>query len=151
MRSYSPNTPQAMARFIAMFMITDGQMDPRELDSLEKIMAYDLLELSRKQFTQVLVDYCDDISDEAEQDGTIHLIDRERIDTLLDEVTDQSKRVLTCALAVSVAKSDGVISEPELALLRYIMKKWGVTLEDIQARYAKAAARKKNTQNAMGS
>jgi tellurite resistance protein len=125
-----------MARFIAMFMITDGQMDTRELDSLEKIMAYDLLGLSRKQFTQVLIDYCDDISDEAdEQDGIIHLIDKLRIDTLVEEVTDPAKRILTCALAMDVAKSDGDISEPEIALLRYIMNKWDVTLDDIEARF----------------
>lgn len=137
MRTYKTNSPQAMARYIAMFMITDGEMDTRELDSLEKLMAYDLLGLSRKQFTQVLIDYCDDISDDAEQDGTIHLIDRERIDTLLEEVTDRGKRILTCALAIAVAKSDGHISDPEITLLRYIMKKWDITLEDIETRFVK--------------
>jgi len=139
MRPYQPNSPLAMARFIAMFMITDGTMDAHELDALEKIMTYELLGLSRKQFTQVFVDYCDDISDEAEQDGTIHLIDKQRIDTLLDEVTDQGKRILTCALAMDVAKSDGDISDPEMALLRYIMKKWDVTIDDIEAKFVKTA------------
>jgi uncharacterized tellurite resistance protein B-like protein len=123
-----------MARIIAMFMITDGEMDHRELDALEKTMAYDLLGISRKQFTQVLVDYCDDISDEAEQDGIIHLIDRTRIDTLMEEITDRSKRILACALAMDVAKADGDISEPEITLLRHIMKHWGITLEDIEAK-----------------
>lgn len=137
MRPYRHNSPQAMARIIAMFMITDGEMDPRELDALEKIMAYDLLGLSRKQFTQVLTDYCDDISDEAEQDGTIHLIDRNRIDALMEEVTDRSKRILTCALAMDVAKADGDISEPEIALLRHIMKHWNISLDDIEAKIAR--------------
>jgi len=134
MRPYRKNSPQAMARIIAMFMITDGEMDHRELDALEKTMAYDLLGISRKQFTQVLVDYCDDISDEAEQDGIIHLIDRTRIDTLMEEITDRSKRILACALAMDVAKADGDISEPEITLLRHIMKHWGITLEDIEAK-----------------
>jgi tellurite resistance protein len=137
MRPYRKNSPQAMARIIAMFMITDGEMDTRELDALEKIMAYDLLGLPRKQFTQVLTDYCDDISDEAEQDGTIHLIDRTRIDALLEEVTDRSKRILACALAIDVAKADGDISEPEIALLRHIMKHWDITLDDIEAKIVK--------------
>lgn len=149
MRPYKPNSPMAMARFIAMFMITDGEMDTRELDALERLMAYDLLGLSRKQFTEVLVDYCDDISDDAEQDGTIHLIDKERIDNLLDEVTDPEKRILTCALAIDVAKSDGNISDPEIALLRYIMKQWHVTLEDIEERFVKLAPRRKTAQNAV--
>jgi hypothetical protein len=37
-----------------MFMISDGNMDPRELDLLEKVNVYDLIGLSRKQFAQVL-------------------------------------------------------------------------------------------------
>ncbi|TDR73002.1 TerB family tellurite resistance protein [Paludibacterium purpuratum] len=151
MRSYRVNSPQAMARFIAMFMITDGQMDERELDTLEKIMAYDLLGLSRKQFTQVLVDYCDDISDEAEQDGTIHLIDRQRIDALLEEVADRGKRLLTCALAMDVAKADGDISPPEMALLRHLMQHWDITLADIEASIVKTHrhAGSAQTQNAL--
>lgn len=138
MRPYRPNSPQAMARFITMFMITDGQMDERQLDALEKLMTYDLLGISRKQFTQVLIDYCDDISDEAEQDGTIHLIDRQRIDSLLEEITDRRKRILTCAITMDVAKSDGEISAPEMALLRYIMKKWQVSLEDIESKLVRS-------------
>jgi hypothetical protein len=66
-----------------MFMISDGNMDPRELDLLEDVNVYDLIGLPRKQFAQVLVDYCDDISDEAEQDGTIHLLDTDRIEAML--------------------------------------------------------------------
>jgi len=156
MRSYAPNTPQAMARFIAMFIITDGRMDPEELESLEKFMVYELLGLGRKQFMQVLTEYCDDISDEADEaDGTIHLIDPARLETLIDDITDPEKRILTCALAMDIAKSMGDISEPDITLLRYIMSKWDITLDDIAAHFApranaKAAhAQSPITQNAL--
>lgn len=137
MRPYPSNSPQAIARLLAMFMITDGNMDPRELDLLENVNVYDLIGLPRKQFAQVLVDYCDDISDEAEQDGTIHLLDMDRIEFMLSEVTDHNKRILTCVLAMDISKSDGTISDPEIVLLRHMMKEWNISLEDLERQFVR--------------
>ncbi|XLM19400.1 hypothetical protein MKD33_11320, partial [Chromobacterium piscinae] len=131
MRNYSPNSPEAMARLLAMFMITDGNMDPRELELLEKLHVYHLINLPRKQFAQVLRDYCDDLSDEACEDGSIRLLDRERVDNLLAEVSDRRKRILTCVLAMDITKSDGTISDSEMALLSHMMKSWSITLDDL--------------------
>jgi hypothetical protein len=68
-----------------------------------------LIGLSCKQFAQVLVDYCDDISDEAEQDGTIHCW----IPTASKPCwrSDRIRRILTCVLAMDISKSDGTISD----------------------------------------
>ncbi|PXX48348.1 MULTISPECIES: TerB family tellurite resistance protein [Aquitalea] len=137
MRPYPNNSPQAIARLLAMFMITDGNMDPRELDLLENVDAYELIGLPRKQFAQVLADYCDDISDEAEQDGTIHLLDTDRIEFMLSEVTDRNKRILTCVLAMDISKSDGTISDPEIVLLRHMMKEWNISLEDLERQFVR--------------
>jgi hypothetical protein len=137
MRPYPINSPQAIARLLAMFMISDGNMDPRELDLLEDVNVYDLINLPRKQFAQVLVDYCDDISDEAEQDGTIHLLDTDRIEAMLAEVTDSNKRILTCVLAMDISKSDGTISDPEIVLLRHMMKEWNISLEDLERQFVR--------------
>lgn len=137
MRPYPINSPQAIARLLAMFMISDGNMDPRELDLLEDVNVYDLINLPRKQFAQVLVDYCDDISDEAEQDGTIHLLDTDRIEAMLAEVSDPNKRILTCVLAMDISKSDGTISDPEIVLLRHMMKEWNISLEDLERQFVR--------------
>ncbi|KZE27342.1 hypothetical protein EV683_12813 [Crenobacter luteus] len=137
MKTYSPNSPEALARLLAMFMITDGNMDPREIESLENLHIYEILGLSRKQFIQILVDYCDDISDEADGDGTIHLIDKSRLDSLLDDITERKQRILAAALAIDVCKSDGTISEAEMALLRYMLDAWQITLDDIENEFVK--------------
>ncbi|SMF11179.1 tellurite resistance TerB family protein [Pseudogulbenkiania subflava] len=138
MRPYPPNSAEAIARLLAMFLVTDGEMDHHEIEALEELNVYEVLDLGRKQFMDVLISYCDDISDEAdEQDGTIHLIDKQRIDNLLTDVTDRSRRILACALAIDVTKSDGQISDPEMALLRYMMDSWEITLEDIENEFVK--------------
>lgn len=131
MRQYLPNSAEAIARLLAMFVITDGNVDPREIDLLERLHVYDMLGIGRKQFTQVLVDYCDDISDEAEHDGTIRLLDKERVEELLGDVTDHKKRLLTCVLAMDISKADGDISDSEIALLRFMMQRWNISLDDL--------------------
>ncbi|MBX9295580.1 TerB family tellurite resistance protein [Chromobacterium piscinae] len=137
MRNYSQNSPEAIARLLAIFMIADGNMDPRELELLEKLHVYHLINLPRKQFAQVLRDVCDDISDEASDDGSIKLLERERIDNLLSDVTDRRKRILTCVLAMDISKSDGTISDSEMALLSHMMKSWGISLEDLEREFAR--------------
>ena len=135
MKNYAPNSPQAIARILCMFMMGDGVMDPRELDSFERLSLFSLLNLERKQFLTIFHDYCNDISDEAEPDGSIHLIDRARADLLLDEVSDPQKRLLTCAIALDLCKSDEEISEPEMALLQHMMKTWDITLDSLEREF----------------
>jgi len=138
MKNYPTNSPEALARLLAMFMIADGNMDPREIESLDLLHAYDVLGISRKKFMQVLVDYCNDITDEADpQSGTIHLISRERIDTLLEDITDRHKRVLACALVLDLCKSDDTISDQEMAVLRYMMERWSISLDDLENEFVK--------------
>lgn len=138
MKKYLVNSPEAIARLITMFMATNNNKDSKEIEALESLDAYQLLGLSQKAFTQIVKDYFNDISDEADEtDGIIHLIDKTRIDALLDDVTDQHKRILTCALIMDICKSDGDISKPEIILLRYMMDQWNVRLEDIEAQFAR--------------
>ncbi len=137
MKKYAPNSPEAIARILAMFMITDGNMDPREIETLESLHVYQLVGLARKDFINVLMEYCDDISDEAEDDGTIHLLNGERISNILDAVTERNKHVLCCALALDICKADKEISDSEMLLLRHMMTHWHISLDDLQAELSK--------------
>lgn len=136
MKTYTPNSAEAISRLIAMLLVTDG-MDEGEIESLEKLHVYEILGIDRKQFIQILMDYCNDISDEAEGDGTIHLIDKERVDAVLEDITDRKQRILCCALALDICKADHAISTPEMALLRYMLEHWGISIEDIENEFIK--------------
>ncbi|MGL6071632.1 hypothetical protein, partial [Craterilacuibacter sp.] len=118
---------------LAMFMITDGNMDERELDALENLHVYSLLGLSRKRFVATLSQLCDEISDEACDDGLISMFDKDRLDDYFSTVTDRQKRLLTTTLAIDVCKSDGIINDAEMALLRYMMGAWRISLDDVEA------------------
>lgn len=136
MKKYPFNSPQAMARLLVMQMIGDGNFDPAEIDELEHLNVYDVLGISRKDFIVVLQAYCNDLSDEADAEGNIHLIDKDRINDLLDTVDDQKKRLLVAALALDIAKANHDFSEAEMAVFAHMLHRWRLTLDDLQAAFA---------------
>ncbi|SMC28177.1 hypothetical protein SAMN02745857_03139 [Andreprevotia lacus DSM 23236] len=136
MKKYANNSPEALARILVMQMSCDGNFDPAELDELEHLHMYEALGISRKDFITVLQDYLNDLSDEADDAGQIKLIDRERIDLLLDAVDDPKKRLLVAALALDLSKADDDFSEAELAVFRHMLGRWHISLEQLQAAFA---------------
>ncbi|MFO1386931.1 MAG: hypothetical protein U1F55_12345 [Chitinivorax sp.] len=136
MKQYKQNSPEAMARILAMLMVADGSMDDRELELLDKLNIYGILEIDRKKFIEVLHAYCNDLSDSADADGTVHLVDRARIDELLDCVDEPKKRLLLCAMALDMSKADAEFSELEMAIFTHMLDRWHLTLEDIQTAFA---------------
>ena len=53
------------------------------------------------------------------------------ISVSLGDVTDHKKRLLTCVLAMDISKADGDISDSEMALLRFMMQRWNISLDDL--------------------
>ena len=136
MKKYPYNSPQAMARILIMQMIGDGNFDPSEIDELEHLNVYDVLGISRKDFIQVLQSYCDDLSDEADEEGRIRLIDRQRVDDLLETVDDPKKRAIVAAVALDVAKSDHDFTDVEMAVFAHMLRRSSLTLEDLHSVFA---------------
>ena len=137
MKSYVENSPEAIARILSMFILSDGDLHDLELDRIEELDVFELLGLSRKHFLDVLKVYCNDISDEAESDGAIHLVDRPRFEAMLDDVSDRHKRLLTCTLALDLSKADSVIRPTEMALLQHMMKTWDLSLDSIENEFVR--------------
>lgn len=135
MRPYTVDSPQAMARILAMLLISSEHVGDKEFDQLEALDFYDILGVTHTDFIQILHAYCEEVSDDA-VDGTIHLIDLERINGLLDEVSDPKKRLITAAIALDVVKADREIDEAEMAIFTHMLDYWHMTLDDIQATFA---------------
>lgn len=135
MKKYAINSPEALARVLVMQMVCDGNFNPEELEELEHLHVYEVLGISRKGFIQVLHDYCNDISDEADEEGRISLINRERIDLVLDGVSDSKKRLQVAAMALDLSKSDKTINDAELAVFSHMLKQWRLTLDSLQSAF----------------
>ncbi len=129
MKTIAKNSPEALARVLAMTMITDAQLDDQELDLMERLKLYDLIGISRVQFSAVVADYCEELLQAGAPDGRVNLLDRARIDRIVDAVEDPAKRLLAAQMVINVLKADGRLEETELALFRHILDRWGLSLE----------------------
>lgn len=132
MKKYIPNSPQAVARTIAMFMLADGDIDPSEIEALEWLSLYEGVGIERKEFINVLKEYFDDLADEIEANGTVNLLNPVRVDNVLNDVTDHKKRLATLAISLNMCKGDHALNEPEMALLQHAMNHWQISLDHLK-------------------
>lgn len=132
MRTYPRNSPEAMARIIALILLADGDLDDGEVEMLDDLGVYDRLGVSRKTFIRVVQEYFEDLLHDDTGDR-IRLLDAKRLDVVLDGVDDDKKRVDLAAMMLSLISADGNMNDAELATLRHVLVHWGLTLEEIEA------------------
>lgn len=132
MRTYPTDSPRALARIVAMAIVSDARLDHRELGRLDELNAYAILGLTRDEFLETVHEYCRDLLTEGGDAERIRLLDPERIDRALGEVTEPRARVLVSGLLLNVCDADGRLQEVELAFLRHVLERWDLTLESLQ-------------------
>jgi uncharacterized tellurite resistance protein B-like protein len=132
MRVYPRNSAEAISRILAMMMITDAKLDDREIEVLDRLRVFDIIGISRGGFSQVVQDYCSELLAGGAGGGKVRLIDKQRIDRIIEPVDDQVKRVQTCGIILNIVNADGNIHDTELAVLGYILERWGMNLEPLE-------------------
>lgn len=130
MRTYATNSPEALGRLLAMAILADGRLDNREIQWIKKHDTAALLGVERDVLIQVLLDCCRDVINEAEQER-VFLLEDARLARLADDLSDRSLQKVALSAILIVAKSDGEISEGEQTLLRFLMNRWGFSLEEL--------------------
>jgi uncharacterized tellurite resistance protein B-like protein len=125
-KSYPVNSPHAMARVIAMMMVTDGALHDSEIEFLERNHAFEALGLSRIEFREVAQQYCADLIATSAAADAIHLIDPVRIDQIIACVTDMKKRKIVCKQALGIIAADGDVGGQETAVFRYVLTMWDI-------------------------
>lgn len=128
MKRYARNSPEALARILVMTMITDARLDDRELEIMDRLQLYAVLDLDPAAFHQVVKDYCDDLVRGGAPDGRIDLMDRTRIDEVIDLVDDPDRRRVVAQMVLQIIRADGTLHVAELALFRHLLARWGMDL-----------------------
>ncbi len=132
MNRYPHNSPEAVSQVLAMIMVTDGKLHPREIEVLDHLRIYEIIGISRLGFMKVVHDYCGDLLARPASNGRIKLVDKARIDDVIGLVNDRQLRVLTCGMLLNVINADDHLSDPEVAVLRYILERWEFSLESLE-------------------
>lgn len=124
MRHYLRNSPEAVSRLVAMAIISDAEVDDREIDALDRMDFYGSVGINKWAFGDVLADFCDDLKRSADRRGRVKLFARRKINHALAEVDDAGLRAQTVALIANVLKSDGKVEPRESAFLAHVLKRW---------------------------
>jgi len=132
LRNYAKNSPEAMARIIAMIMLSDADLGDAEVEMMGRLEVYDRIGVNRGTFIRVVKEYFDDLLKE-DTGARIRLIDARRLDEVLDCVDDAQKQTDLAAMMLSLISADGSMNDAELATLRHVLRHWGLSLEQIEA------------------
>ena len=129
--SYPDNSPEALLRVIAMFIVSDGEVADAELDICEHLGVLAAVGGDRETFARVFDSYCDDLIQHAGTRRTVALADAEWVEAILAPVTDPARRRLLAQTLPVVARSDGWFADAELKVVRQMLDHWGLALEDL--------------------
>lgn len=127
LRAYPANSPRAMARLVVLALLADGQLDEREMDTLNRRGAFAALGIDRDDFVQVLYDFCADVARLSESAGGYRLSPT-LLSALLAEVDDPGAKERVMNLIVAVVSSDGCYTDGEEKLLLGALHAWGGSL-----------------------
>lgn len=123
MRSYPNDSPQAMARVLALAMVVDGHIAPSELRVLDDSPMMHDLDMDRTVFREVLEDLCNDMINTAVVQGAVEL-NAPLIDHLLSEITVPELRRKLLSVMWKIVDADGWLADAEAALLARACAMW---------------------------
>jgi hypothetical protein len=129
MKSYSNDSPESLARVLAMAIVSDGSLDARELTVLDDLEAYALLGMDRSAFLRVARDFCGDL---ARREGdSISLLAPDVFDPVVNAVTRPEHRKLIARLLIAVVGADQLHAQQERTLVNAVLRRWKISLEEL--------------------
>lgn len=129
MRHYPSNSPEAMARIIALALLADGAIDLSELESMKHLDITKDLGLNDRQFDKVIHDFCDDMMAFAHRAPAGQLeLDQKSIDALLGEIRDPELQNRLLSAMLHIVNAEGKLLASELAVVSRAMTRWGLEL-----------------------
>lgn len=129
MRHYPSNSPEAMARIIALALMADGAIDLSELETLKRHQITKELGLDDRQFDKVIHDFCEDMMTFAHHGPSGQLeLDQQSIDALLGEIQDPEVQNQLLSAVLHIVNAEGSLLCGEVALVSRAMTCWGLDL-----------------------
>lgn len=122
MRSYTPDSPHAAGRILALTMIVDGKLAVSELAALDSSKILDHIDLDLPGFQRMLQDLCDDLLSSRSADAV--QLDDALIDRLLAEIAHPDLRRQLLQAMWRIADADDWLADAEAILLTRASNAW---------------------------
>ncbi|MDS4014395.1 MAG: hypothetical protein RKP46_08570 [Candidatus Accumulibacter sp.] len=142
MRHYTTDSPEAMSRIVALALLADGALDPREIESLDRRAILDKLGISHGTLDRITHEFCNDLLQCARSPnvGQIEL-DRDLVEHLLDDIRAPEKQQQALAAIVEITEADGCLNGGEAILISEAMSRWGLELQHVARTVVRRAQR----------
>lgn len=123
MRSYLPDSAQAVSRLLALTVIADGGGSPLEIAATYRLKILDYAQIQDHVFDQVLHELCTDL---ATTFNGLMKVEKEMIDQALAEITLPELRLSVWKSMWELSYADDELADGELALLLLATSTWGI-------------------------
>jgi uncharacterized tellurite resistance protein B-like protein len=132
MRNYPANSPESLARVVAIAMMADGAIDSSELKSLERHDIVKRLGLDNERFDQVFYEYYADMSVSADRlpSGQFEL-NAANVGLLLDEIRDPQLQKKVLRAMLDIVNADRRLTGSEASLIAQALKRWEIDLYEV--------------------
>jgi hypothetical protein len=127
MRDFATDSPQAMARVLALVLIADTELGPEELLALDELSVCDRIGIPRKEFMDISRDYGAQLAQRMGPKDSLRLSDPTLVDELLAGVSNYGLRLLVARLAAGLIVADGRVSGTERRLYLHMLSRWGLS------------------------
>lgn len=126
-RSETESSVEAQARVLALMVAANGRVDPRELQVLEDLGAFERIGMTRERFVALAQECLHDVGAGLAEAPWLRARDQAYLDSLLEAVTDPNERLLLCRLAAAVVTADGRVSGDERLVYDHVLARWRVS------------------------
>jgi len=123
MRSYPPDSPQAVSRLLALTVISDGGGSPSEIAATYRLSILDYAGIEEHVFDQVLRELTADLP--STSDGLVK-VETNMIDQCLAEIVRPDLRLRLWKAMWQMAYADSQFAHAEVALLHRATATWGI-------------------------
>ncbi len=132
MRQYPANSPEALARIVAIAMMADGAIDSSELKSLERHDIVKRIGLDKERFDKIFYEYYADLSISANRQPSGRFeLDDSTIGLLLDEIRDPALQKRALRSMLDVVNADRCLTGNEASLIAQALKQWEIALYEV--------------------
>jgi tellurite resistance protein len=118
---------EAAASVLALMVAANGRIDPREMQRLDELQAFERLSIRRERFLDLARGCLDDVGSTLCECSWLRAPAAAYIDALLDRVDDTAQRMLVCRLAAAVITADGCISVDERMVYSHVLGRWRIS------------------------
>lgn len=125
MKTHANDSPQALARVLALSMIVDGHVSPSEVRAFGGAPFLEQVGIDADTFDRALQDLCEDLLDAApRRPGGLVEIDAALLDGVLAEIRDPLLQICMLKTMLDIVDADGLLDNRETLLVRRAARRW---------------------------